>query len=91
MSAESKQLRISPTLEWQDVGGELVAVDVDSGEYHIFNGVGRVIWEGIGRGESVSQIVASVLDRYESTPEAVSQDVNCFVDRLTAKGIVSWS
>lgn len=75
-------------LTWQDVNGDLVAINVDSGEYHIFNDVGHLIWLAIAEGKSNEEIVKQIIAQYNVREEKALSDLRDFIDDLMQRKLI---
>lgn len=75
-------------LSWREVHGELVAVNVSTGEYHVFNGVGSWIWEAIDRGVTAPGVVEGLSDRYGVERERITSDLEVFLQALFERGLL---
>ncbi len=68
-------------LSWRDVDGGFVVLNTYSGEYFVFNGVGRLAWLAIAEGKSSEEIVKSIALDYEvENEESVHQDIQEFIE-----------
>lgn len=78
----------STKLTWREVHGELVAIDANSGEYHIFNPIGKLIWLSIDEGHAVSDILDKIEMEYNVKKEIAISDLNDFVVELCDRGLL---
>ena len=87
---EQNEYVIKPCAEltWQNVNGDLVAINVDSGEYHIFNDVGHLIWLAIAEGKSNEEIVKQIIAQYNVREEKAISDPRDFIDDLTQRKLI---
>ena len=87
---EQNEYVIKPCAEltWQNVNGDLVAINVDSGEYHIFNDVGHLIWLAIAEGKSNEEIVKQIIAQYNVREEKAISDLRDFIDDLTQRKLI---
>lgn len=72
----------------QQVEGDSVLLDIDSGEYFTLNPVGSLVWERCDGATSVSTIVSVVCDEFDADPGTVLTDVLALVDALAGAGLV---
>jgi hypothetical protein len=72
----------------RDVNGELVAVDMDSGEYHTLNPVGSRIIKGIASQESTAEIIDAIVEEFSVTLEIATDDYKGFVADLLERGLL---
>jgi hypothetical protein len=88
-SLDGQVLKPSGDLSWRDINGELVALNVKSGEYFVFNEVGRIVWLAIAEGKSSDDTVQKILGEYNAKEQAgVVVDVRRFVDGLLERKLV---
>jgi hypothetical protein len=81
-------VQLSSSIVLRDVNGELVAVDVDSGEYHIFNPVGCRIIQGISLDERTAEILDSVVEKFSVSMDTAVDDYENFVADLLERGLL---
>jgi hypothetical protein len=80
--AGAMPLRPREGVEWREVRGRLVAVDMATGDYHVFNEVGGVIWRGLVAGRSQEAIVEEIVATYAVMHTKVVEDYVAFVAML---------
>ena len=83
-----QKIKPNTDLSWQDVNGELVAIDINSGEYHIFNELGRLIWLGIVEGKGVEKISKQIIEQYDVNLEKADFEVKDFIGGLLQRGLL---
>jgi hypothetical protein len=82
-------LKPNGDLSWRDINGELVALNVKSGEYFVFNEIGRIVWLAIAEGRNTDGTVKQILDEYDAKEhDGVVSDVRKFVDGLLERKLV---
>ncbi len=80
---ENRVYKPHENLSWRDVNGELVAINVETGEYHVFDEIGRLVWLAIAEGRTAEDLVGQVLEEYDADKkETVVNDIKLFVDKL---------
>ena len=75
-------------ITWRDIRGELIVLQLESGEYFSFNEIGRLVWLQLAEGRSIGRIVEAVLDEYEVSLAQAENDVITFVRGLLANGLL---
>lgn len=75
-------------LSWRDVNGELVALNVKSGEYFVFNEIGRLVWLAMAEGKTAAETLKQILDEYDVEEQDAVSDVRKFVGGLLEKSLV---
>lgn len=84
------KIKINEKLSWRDVNDELVALDVVTGEYHVFNDIGRMIWLHIAESKTdMDSLVSAILNGYETQAHGVEADVREFIDDLLKRGLLT--
>jgi len=66
----------------------LVMMDIDAGKYYLLDGVASFVWTRLAEPTPVSDLVATLCDRYDVTPERCEADVLPFLTQLHDKGLV---
>jgi hypothetical protein len=80
-------IRCSDTLT-AEVGGEIVALNVDRGQCYGLNEVASRIWELLAEPKSLGEICAALAEDYDVEPEACATDVGKLIADLQAEGLV---
>lgn len=82
-AAAGAELRLRDTdLEWVDAGNEIVAIDLDSGNYLALNITARPLWELLAAGTTRAALIASLVERYDIDAATAAADVDALVARL---------
>ena len=81
------QLRVDD-LEWRSVDDEIVVLDLASGSYLTLNGSAGVLFRRLIDGATSQDLVASLLDEYDTTAEQATTDVAGFVESLRANNLL---
>ena len=71
----------------QDEGG--VLLHLDTGAYHGINPIGVVIWNAIGDGSKLEDLVEAVRRRVTDTPDDLEADVVAFVEDLVQRDLLA--
>ena len=89
MSDTSEQLRLRPSaLEWREIEGEIVAVDLQKSVYLAANRSGAVLWPALAEGTTRAALVTKLVDEYRLDPESAAADVDAFLDALADQGLL---
>lgn len=80
---------IPDSVLWQEVGDEIVLLDVDGGEYHGLNEVGSMIWRALEQHPDVSSAYEHLCGTYEVDPGVLRKDLDEFINRLVGMGLLS--
>lgn len=60
----------------------------DSNGLFVLNGAGAFLWDHLETAESEEELLALLLDKYETTEEVAGQDLHDFLDKLRGMGIL---
>ncbi len=72
----------------QEVGGERVLLNLDTGMYYGLNPIGNRLWVLITQHGSLQAAFDVMLGEYEVPPEKLEQDILRLADEFQAKGLV---
>lgn len=75
-------------LEWREVEGEIVALDVGAAEYVAANPAGATLWRELAGGASREQLVAALARDFAVDEETAGRDVDAFVTALRERGLL---
>jgi hypothetical protein len=67
---------------------ELMILDLNSGIYHSLNAVGTSIWNSLTKGRCQSEVVDAIASEFDVPSDAASRDIDAFIARLLALGLV---
>ena len=70
------------------VGSEMVLLDYDRGIYYGLNPVGARVWQLLGDGSTVDQIIDRLTDEYDVARATLEADVTALLRDLEAKELV---
>ena len=73
----------------ENFGGEIVAVNLDSGKYYSILKTGAYVWSALIAHHSIEQIVKVLSNLYQLDSGVVSHDILRFVDQLTQEGLIA--
>jgi len=76
-------------LEWREVEGEAVALDVGAAEYLAANPTGAVLWRELAGGCSREDLVATLVREFEVDAETAGRDADQFVATLRERGLLA--
>ena len=69
-------------------GGEGVLVDLNTKRYYQLNETAMVVWKGLERGKTMSEIVADITATYEVAPDKATLSVQRIVDNFQSYKLV---
>jgi hypothetical protein len=89
MKKSSEQVfTLSEDVLFQEVGGEMVLLDMASENYFGLDSIGARIWQMLGEGLNLAEVVASLFEEYEIDAETLETDVCEFIDSLQEAGLI---
>ena len=74
-----------------DLGGEIVMMDLESGEYFNMKDTAHRIWELVETPKTVGDLVEALQAEFSVDPDTCQKDVTSFVAELQSAGIVTLS
>ena len=82
------RVTVDETTAWQMVDGRVVMLELDSERYFRLDEVGSRMWELLSTGGDVDAAYARLLEEYEVDEAVLRADLEDFIERLTAKGLL---
>ena len=73
----------------QQVEGQSVLLDVDSGEYFALNEVGGLVWELCDGSHSVASMVDVICEQYDAESSVVLTDATELLENLSGAGLIA--
>ena len=74
--------RLREAVDWRDVQGDVVALDVRRAVYLATNDAGAVLWNRLAGGATKHDLVNALLDEFDVGAAAAGADVDAFLRRL---------
>jgi hypothetical protein len=71
-----------------DLDGEAAILNLQTGTYYGLDPVGAFIWSQLATPQPVSAIAASMLDRYDVSPERCQYDLLTLLSQLDQRGLL---
>lgn len=65
-------------------------LDTERGRLTMLNPTGAHVWQGIQRGDTVDNIIASLAQETGGDIEVIDRDVRAFTDVLKEKGLIRY-
>jgi len=75
-------VRLRPGIEWRNISGSVVALDLESSTYLSVNGSGSCLWPLVVAGTTEAELVEELVSRFEVDAEQGRRDVAAFLARL---------
>ena len=81
--------KIPDNYSWRDVKGELIVLNLDSGEYFTFNEIGRTLWLALSEGKALKEAVDTILKEYDTKEGEVLGDIKSYLQGLLDEGLLT--
>jgi len=78
----NKKITFADTVFAQEVDGEMVLLDMNSENYFGLDEVGTAIWQTMGKGKSLQEVLDALLQEYEVESNVLEKDLIHFVNQL---------
>ena len=72
----------------QELDGEIVLLDVNSGDYYSLNEVGSTIWGLISEKKALSEILEVLCHEFDADASVLKSDLEAFVRQLDEAGFL---
>ena len=85
----TEPLRVrTDALEWREVDGEIVALDLRRSVYLAINPSGALLWPALVEGATRDDLVTRLGEEAGISPEVASEDVDRFLSDLAEHGLL---
>jgi hypothetical protein len=80
----------NPRVEYRKLaeGGGAVLLNLDTASYHGLNETGSVIWEAVGEGKTLGDVVPEVASFFEDAPPTLMDEVTAFIQDLLERDLL---
>lgn len=75
-------------LDWREVEGELVALDLRESRYLAINRSGRVLWAALAEGATRDQLVERLVQAFGIEHARAAADVDAFTAELESRDLL---
>ena len=75
-------------VEWQEVGGEIIALNVKSATYISVNPSGGVLWKAVSEGATREELVDLLKEQFGLDDERAGADVDNFLAGLAESDLL---
>jgi hypothetical protein len=83
------QLKLRPTdVAWQEVDGEVVALDEREALYLAANPAGAILWRALANGTTHERLVTGLVAEFGIETDRASADVDAFLADLRERGLL---
>ena len=74
---------------WDEIDGETLIINVETGYYFSLDGVGSLIWNMLAAGVEERDIVARIVSEFDVEESTARTDLQSLVDALLSEELVS--
>ena len=89
MSDAELPYEISPDARFEQVGHELVIMDLATADFYQLNPVGAFIWSKLMVGLGESEIVRHITAQFEVSETEARSDLSAYCDALLDRGLIT--
>lgn len=83
------RLEASPSVVTREIGGEMVLMDLESGNYFGLNPVGGQVWQALEEGKSITELCDQIEQEFDVPREQLQQDVLALAEELVERKLVT--
>jgi Coenzyme PQQ synthesis protein D (PqqD) len=89
MGAPESRLRLRDAdLDWREVEGELVVLDLRQSRYLAINRTGRVLWAALAEGATNDELIERLVEAFAIGRARAAADVDAFTTELESRGLL---
>lgn len=79
----ARQIRLrQDDVEWREIEGEIVVLDLRRSTYLAVNRIGALLWPRLAAGATRSALVQRLVDDFDLEPSTAESDVDGFLQEL---------
>lgn len=82
------KVTIPPQVLVNQIGEELVILDLASGTYFGLNPVGAQIWQFLSAGKTLAETCKAMVENYDVSPSEIERDMVHLINELLSKNLV---
>jgi Coenzyme PQQ synthesis protein D (PqqD) len=75
-------------LDWREVEGELVVLDLRESRYLAINRTGQALWADLVEGTTHDELIERLVEAFDIEPARAATDVDAFTTELESRGLV---
>jgi hypothetical protein len=87
--ALTSRIIVSPDVLFHTLDGEAVLLDLKNGKYYGLDAVGTRMWSLLAEYGRPLLVVERMLQEFDVDVERLRADVLCWIDRLSAQGLLT--
>ena len=88
MATLESRISIGHDVHFQEVGGEAVLLNLESGKYFGLDRIGTRMWQLLTEHGQVEPVFRVLLQEYDVPEDRLLQDLISLIDKLAAHGLV---
>jgi hypothetical protein len=82
-------LKLRPeAIEWREVEGEVLVLDIDASEYLSVNPTGARVWEALAAGTTRAALVRMLVEAFRVDDATAEADLDAFLAGLRERGLL---
>lgn len=74
---------------WREADGDITVLNLETGEYLTFTGIGSDLWREFAAGKTLAETVQFVIDSYDVDKQQAKNDIMNFATGLIQKGVLA--
>jgi hypothetical protein len=75
-------------LDWREVEGELVVLDLRKSRYLAINPTGRVLWAALAAGATQNELIERLIKAFDVDRVRAGADVDAFISELESRDLL---
>lgn len=75
-------------ITWDEIDGETLIINAETGYYFSLDGVGSLIWQMLANGVAESDMVARIVSEFEVEESTARADLQALVEALAGEELV---
>lgn len=85
----SERVRLRPgAVEWREVDGELIALDLGSSTYFAVNSTAASIWPALVEGATREDLIAQLTAKFGIDDATAARDLDAFLGQIAERGLL---
>jgi hypothetical protein len=88
MTTWKSNVRVGKDTSFEQVGGEVVLLNLESGKYYGLDEVGARMWTLLAQHGALEPVYQALLEEYDVAPERLQHDLLALVDDLVKHGLL---
>jgi hypothetical protein len=74
-----------------DMDGEIIILNTESGKYFSTEKTGAIIWEMFSNGYTIDEVINALSNLFSSQEEEIKKDINVFLSQVITEGLLKVS